>query len=188
MIVKLASNTLDHAKHELDLIGMTSNNKDEVNREARKNILELLKVFSKQGHSGFSAAYVSDLFDKLVKRKTLSPLTGKDDEWNDTRHYGSKCTSFQNKRMPSVFKDDKGKCYDVDGGPIFEDKDGITFTNRHSSGKVEFPYTQPKRKTIKECGMGFCPKCGEPGIDRIKCIGPKTVVCKNGHNYKEDKK
>jgi len=69
--------------------------------------MELIEVFSKQGHSGCSANIVSDLFNKLSRFKPISPLTGKDDEWCEVAD-----SVFQNKRNGAVFKDGKeGRAY-----------------------------------------------------------------------------
>jgi len=72
-----------------------------------ESVMELIEVFSKQGHSGCSANIVSDLFNKLSRFKPISPLTGKDDEWCEVAD-----SVFQNKRNGAVFKDGKeGRAY-----------------------------------------------------------------------------
>ena len=92
---------IEYAKTELNLIGLLDNDSD-YDGLLGKAVLELLTVFAKQGHSGCSADLVSDLFNKLSRYKTLSPLTGKDDEWNNVGN-----DMFQNKRNPAVFKNGK---------------------------------------------------------------------------------
>jgi hypothetical protein len=154
MIIKLAESTLEKAKHELDLIGMTANNKDEMNKDMRKHILEIIKTFSKQGHSGFSANYAIGILSKLLQHKPLSPLTGNDNEWEDVSVM-SQCKNkdkwYQNKRASNVFKEIKnGKVFTYDiYGKSFVDKDGISYSNKNSKVKVKFPYT-PKTEVIKE--------------------------------------
>ena len=52
------SNTLNHAKRELALLGykpIEELKEDDPDRWIQENILELLEVFSKQEHSGMSA-------------------------------------------------------------------------------------------------------------------------------------
>jgi len=100
---------IEHAKREFTALGYKpiEECEDDPNKWIQENILELLEVFSKQGHSGSSAPYCINLFKKLASFEPLAPLTFKDDEWNeiDTNVY-------QNNRMSSVFKDDKnGKPY-----------------------------------------------------------------------------
>lgn len=48
-----------------------------------KNILEIIEVFSNQGHSGFSAGYAISVLERLLRYKPLTPLTGEPDEWNE---------------------------------------------------------------------------------------------------------
>jgi len=100
---------IEHAKHELELNGMFDKNADYGGALA-ESVMELIEVFSKQGHSGRSASMVSDLFNELSRFKPISPLTGKDDEWCEIAD-----GIFQNKRNSAVFKDGKdGKAYFID--------------------------------------------------------------------------
>lgn len=73
------SNLIKHAKYEFYKAGFNSNGMDAI---IRNNILELLTVFADQGHSGFSAGIALQVFNKLAKFQTLSPLTFDHDEWN----------------------------------------------------------------------------------------------------------
>ena len=100
---------IEHAKQELELSGMFDKDAD-YDGILAEAVMELIEVFSKQGHSGFSANMCSNLFDKLSKFKPISPLTGKDDEW--CKHRDGIC---QNKRDSAVFKDSKdGRSYYID--------------------------------------------------------------------------
>lgn len=97
-------------------------------------VLELVKVFSKQGHSGFSAHLCLDVFAKVAAFKPLAPLTGETDEWQEVAD-----GVYQNNRCSRVFKED-GEAYDIDG-IIWRDPDGATYTNFKSRVPVTFPYT-----------------------------------------------
>jgi len=81
-------------------------------------ILAIVDKFRNSGQSGGSAPYtahaISETIKKLCLHKTLTPLTGKDDEWEDISHYGDGNTMFQNNRDSTLFKDENGKCYSVD--------------------------------------------------------------------------
>lgn len=126
---------LEHAKVELELIKMTpSTTTEEINLEMYNCIMNLLKVFSDQGHSGFSASYCINTFKQLAMFELLSPLTGKDDEWIEVGN-----NTYQNKRCSHVFKDETG-AYDIDGR-FFVGKDGSCFTSHESKVFIEFPYT-----------------------------------------------
>lgn len=108
-----------------------------------ENVLELLRVFVGQGHSGFSAPYCIDLFKKLANWEVLTPLTGEDDEWINQTALEPGC--YQNKRCSHVFKDKSGT-YDIQG-KVFIRPDGSAYTSKDSHVSVTFPYT-PKTEYI----------------------------------------
>lgn len=143
------SNMLKWAKAELKLAGYDVNDpEDGPNRWLAEWTLELLKVFSEQGHSGMSAPYGVALFEKLALWKPIAPLTGKDDEWNEV---GSDL--WQNKRCPSVFKGADGQAFWADGRVFWEwysaldIDDGKPYKSHYTSSgsrvNIEFPWTQP---------------------------------------------
>lgn len=133
------SNLIKHAKKELGLIYDKGDLKLPYNRAAYDAVMELIKVFSKQGHSGFSAPYTINTFKKLAMFETLSPLTGEDDEWNNVSDKGGE-EQYQNKRNSAVFKDKKGAYY-IDA-VVWVSKDGASFTNRDSKLYISsFPFT-----------------------------------------------
>ena len=75
------SNLIEHAKIELDVIGLREDSEDEMNVAMRNHILHMVTEFAKEDHSGFSASYVINILTKLFSYKPLSPLTGDDSEW-----------------------------------------------------------------------------------------------------------
>jgi hypothetical protein len=133
----------DTAIRELELLGYTTNinsrQYNEMNAHMAENVLELLEVFSNQGHSGSSAPYCISLFTALANHKPLTPLTGDDNEWNDVSTLGTE-PCYQNNRCSNVFKNSDGRAYDING-KIFKNQDGVCFTNRDSKVYIEFPYT-----------------------------------------------
>lgn len=138
------SNLVKHAEAELTAMGMGPHDKsaDPMNRLMGKQILQIVKTFSKQGHSGFSANYATNMVDRLLRYEPLGPLTGEANEWVEVGD-----NLFQNKRCSRVFKDEEtGKAYDIEG-IVFRDKDGSTWTNGKSRVFITFPYT-PKRRYI----------------------------------------
>lgn len=139
-------NLLDHAKIELDAIGMTEDSEDEMNRAMRKHLLHMVSEFAHEGHSGFSASYAADILNKLFKYKPLCPLTGEDSEWVDVA-MESGYPLYQNKRCSHVFKSN-GQAYDINGKIFYDScvgEDGQPFksyyTNSDSRVIIEFPYT-----------------------------------------------
>lgn len=137
------SNLVKHAEAELKILGMGPHDEsvDPMNRLMGKQILQIVKTFSKQGHSGFSANYAANLADSLLRFEPASPLTGEPDEWQEVGE-----NLWQNRRCSHVFKD-PDHAYDIEGR-IFRDKDGSTWTNGKSHVTITFPYT-PKRKYVE---------------------------------------
>ncbi len=105
-----------------------------------KDVLALLKLFDSQGHSGSSAPYAVNLFERLARYKTLGPLTGKRYEWVKIDD-----NLWQNNRCSSVFKD-RSHAWHGDA-IVWRDKNGSCYTNKQSSVTISFPY-EPKN-TIK---------------------------------------
>ena len=128
-----------HADRELRIAGYYDKDSDYAGL-IPNNVLDLLQCFGNQGHSGMSANLVVQLFGALAMFKPLTPLTGKDDEWNE-RGTGL----WQNNRCSHVFKDDSG-AYDSHG-KVFREKNGCCYTNCESKVMVTFPYI-PKSEYV----------------------------------------
>jgi hypothetical protein len=104
------SELLKHAEAELTRSKFLGEKADHYDKMVGEAVLELLKVFSQQGHSGFSADVTLDLFAKLADWKTLAPLTNDPNEWMYVAE-----NIWQNKRQSSAFSNDGGATYhDVD--------------------------------------------------------------------------
>lgn len=100
------SNYLIHAEREFEIAGWKKKGVDESQGWVMDNVRGLLKEFSTHGHSGTSAPYVLNLFNKLAKFEIIKPLTFEDSEWNDMSEMNGK-EYYQNNRLSSVFKDGK---------------------------------------------------------------------------------
>lgn len=129
---------VDYAKDELKRIGMIDSG-EPYNDMATKAILDLIELFASQGHSGFSAPYVINAFNRLAMFKPLSPLTGEADEWNDIGH-----GHLQNKRYSAVFKDEDGIAYNIEGR-VFSDDGETWYGCKESRVNVTFPYVVPDK-------------------------------------------
>lgn len=141
-----------HAQLELEMIGAFSEEGDFYGGMTGKAVMELIEVFSNQGHSGMSAQVVLDLFTKLAKYEQLGALTGKDEEWSQL-DYGDDI-KYQNKRNSAVFKQadgtvtyndaivkrcENGSCWT---GPLYPTReDAINSTNRIRVAAKGFPFT-----------------------------------------------
>jgi len=103
----------DHAKTELGLAGLFDKDSD-YDGMIGKAVMELVDTFASQGHSGFSAQWVLEVFNEVAQFKPLTPITSNSDEWEDVARYGDGSPLWQNKRAPMYFSEDGGKnWYDV---------------------------------------------------------------------------
>ena len=139
----------EKAKYELDLI--LKQCEDEEGRKMQeainKDILDLVEMFSNQGHSGFTANYTINILTKLLQQSFVTPLTGNDDEWIEVTD-----GVYQNKREGRIFKQDDrfdGKPYYIDGKAFSDDGGKSWYTNSDSFVTIEFPLNElPKTEYI----------------------------------------
>jgi len=110
---------------------------DEMQEMMCKDVLEVLKLISSQGHSGFSIGYFKNLLNKLIDFEPLSPLTGNDDEWIESPFP----VKFQmNARDGRVVRYPDGHC---------EFRDGIV---------IRYPDGGRKTKSVIIKSFPFIPK------------------------------
>lgn len=133
------SNLVTFARRELVAAGMDPDSKEDgPNKWIAENVLELVRVFAEQGHSGSSAPYCIRLFSTLAAFEPWGPLKGDDSEWMEVGE-----GVFQNLRCSHVFKQaDRfdGQAYDLDGR-IFREPSGACYTSHESMVPITFPYT-----------------------------------------------
>lgn len=142
------SNLIEHAKREFKAVGYLPSDQEQENgpnKWMQENLIELLEVFSKQDHSGFSARYCIDAFNKLARFEPLAPLTGEDWEWVEV---GTEI--WQNIRCSRVFKDEYGQAYDIEG-KVFVEPSGSAFTSSESKVNITFPYV-PQTEWVQVTG------------------------------------
>lgn len=77
---------------------------------------EICKLFSEQGHSGYSAQCTLQILKRLlIEEDTLSPLTNDPNEWEQHSKEMDPHQTWQSKRKFSCFSDDNLKTYyDID--------------------------------------------------------------------------
>ena len=98
-----------NSEYKIAWPNMDSDKEDEgMQRYMCDQVNDLLYLLSSQGDSGSSIGYKINLFDRLAKFQTLSPLTFKDDEFGDNLSI-SGGDFRQNIRNSAVFK--KGDRY-----------------------------------------------------------------------------
>lgn len=96
------SNLVEHAKRELDILAKSGDPDDEMH----KVLIECVAKFAEYGHSGSSALWASQVLEKLLRFKNLTPLTENLDEWMLVG-YGV----WQSVRDPEAFSNDAGDTY-----------------------------------------------------------------------------
>lgn len=108
------SNLVKHAEYELKLAGLFDKDSD-YDGMLGEAVMELVKVFAKQGHSGFSAHQTLRIFNEVANFKPLTPIGKSKDEWVDVSEMSSEQPMWQNKRRGTTFSRDGGKTwYDID--------------------------------------------------------------------------
>lgn len=128
---------VDFAKEELERAGLFKKDSD-YEGQLGKAVLALVKVFAKQGHSGFSAQQAIEIFGRVAKYKILTPIdTPVESDYSvvcDDRTNGK--TILQHRRLSSLFSSDNGKTwYDIDAKRTLWDRlTGKVFHN------IQFPY------------------------------------------------
>lgn len=96
------SNLVAHALRELDRIGETSHEPPSM----RDCVLQIVRTFSEQGHSGSSAAWLSAVLDKLLRYQPLAPITDDPVDWMEVTDGLWQCVR-------------DGECFSKDGGKTY---------------------------------------------------------------------
>lgn len=128
------SNLVKYAESEMRRAGLFDKDSDYAGMLGPA-VLQMVRQFSDEGHSGFSAGLAISVFQKVARFEPLTPLTGADDEWSDEFAEGMR----QNKRCSHVFKEADGGAYDSNG-KVFREPSGACYTNRDSRVPITFPY------------------------------------------------
>jgi len=151
------SNMYLWAKAELDRLIVGCEEKEgkdglEMQKAITKDILDIVKVFCTQGHSGTSANYTLNMIKRLLDWKPITALTGEESEWGEPHNSNGTMTQ-QNKRCSAVFRDNQdnstahyiyGRVYSDNGGHSWftgNHKDGVV----QSSVPVTFPFYVPDK-------------------------------------------
>jgi len=150
---------LAYAEQELNAFGYTPTDEEGPNKWMRANVLELIKVFAQQGHSGSSAPHCVGLFTKLANYEPLLPV--EDEGWVEVGD-----GVLQNQRCSALFKNlsESDKAHYLDA-IIWEDEKGLTWsglallpdgTKIGSSQYVKFPFI-PKTFYVKVRSVEVAP-------------------------------
>lgn len=100
-----------------------------------ESALKAFKSLMKEGHSGCSIGITKNILNRLIENRPLTPIEDTEDVWGNKvyRSDDKKYTSYQCKRMSSLFKDiyDDGHItyHDVDSNYATDIKNGNTYHN-----------------------------------------------------------
>lgn len=109
--LEAGTNLTAFAQRELELAGLFRKDSD-YDGMLGDAVMKLIKAFSAQGHSGFSAAMTTDLFQKLSSYKNLTPLTNDPGEWMHIHEdIAGEPNLWQSRRRPDAWSKDGGKTY-----------------------------------------------------------------------------
>lgn len=134
-VFPVEGNLMRHAREELRIAGFFDGGEDaKMDAEMAKCVLAIIKTFSGQGHSGFSAGTCTSIVEKLMRFDPLMPLTGEDSEWARVGE-----DLYQNRRCSHVFKDEDG-AYDLND-VVWKARAGCCYTTFTRRTPVVFPYT-----------------------------------------------
>lgn len=137
---------VDHAKDELGRAGLFDKDSD-YGGALGKAVMAIMKLFARQGHSGFSAQMCRELFHKLANFETLTPITSEGKEWNDVSEMAGGKPLWQNERDPRMFSGDGGKTwYNVED--LSSDDDAPTM-DLHEIKSGRYVYLQEVMQHLK---------------------------------------
>ena len=156
------SNLVTHAENELKLLGGSN---DEIQQEMNKDILQMVKMFAGQGHSGFSAGYALGLLKRLLAFKPITALTGSKEEWSEP--FDPQGT-VQNKRFGSVFKMSDGTAYDIDAVALNYGNETSTWNRGGIRYRIKFPYNPRENSFVLHLPKEYEDKTNEELIAYVK--------------------
>lgn len=103
---EIKSRLYEHARKELELLG---------EKDLAENLLEIIEVWGKAGHSGSSSEWARAVLHRLLGFENLTALTSNSEEWENVTELNGGILLWQNKRNPAVFSKDAGKTwYQID--------------------------------------------------------------------------
>lgn len=70
-----------------------------------ESALRAFRSLTKDGHNGFSIGITLNILNRLVKGQALTPIADTDDVWEECVGGRASCTTYQCRRMSSLFKD-----------------------------------------------------------------------------------
>ena len=138
----------------------------EYGRRCFDSALKAYKSLVGDSHSGFSIGITQDILNQLIDGKPLTPIEDVQDAWMPFLNHEDGCSSYQSKRMSSLFKDvfDDGRvryydtracyCVDVDTGVTYGS--GFISNLYNDMFPIEMPYmpSGAAKVEVKESQIG----------------------------------
>ena len=90
-------------------------------RACHESALKVFEQLCNQGHSGLSISITKNILNRLIDGKPLKPVKDDEDSWNEVGGINEGKTTYQCKRMSSLFKD-----VNDDGTVTYSDIDRFT--------------------------------------------------------------
>ena len=110
----------------------------DTDKQIAEDILDLVRLYESQGHSGGSGKFCVDTFKRLVEFKPLGVLKGTPDEWLRVDEH-----TLQNIRCPHVYFDhERNIAFDA-CAKVFSRDGKNWFTTNESAVEISFPYKVP---------------------------------------------
>lgn len=168
------SSLIIHAKEELNRAGLLDKDSD-YNGMIGEAVLELMEKFAEQGHSGFSAHLTIDVFQRLAKFQTLTPITSDPKEWMEVSNYFDGKGVWQNLRNPATFSNDGGKTWynldDREKDKWFRFKRHVRWFFQDAGSFIKYKIFRAKRPVfatealtaVEAPQQPSCPDCGFDG-------------------------
>lgn len=103
------------------------------------------KSLMDDGHSGMSISITKQILNRLIEGKPLTPIEDTDDIWEDIGKVCKECTTYQCKRMSSLFKD----IYD-DGRIEYSENNRVVFVDVKEDGRETYCYNSFISRFINE--------------------------------------
>ena len=161
----------DWAKKEIEI---ACKDEGSYGRACYKSAYKAFQSLLEDGHSGASIVYTKRILDRLIDGRPLTPIEDTPDIWSDIVDQQKEYTSYQCKRMSSLFKhvykDGSVRYYDTDRFCCFDkdDPDGFVWRSGFVNNllNAQFPISMPYYPASKPwhvyCTEGlFDPKNGD---------------------------
>ncbi len=159
-----------------------------------ESALKAYKSLENDGHSCFSVSITKQILNRIVDGKPLTPIEDKDEVWSDRIKRGNNRTTYQCKRMSSLFKDvyDDGsiKYFDVNNNVavnIFNHKD--TFSSGLAQKVIDemFPVQMPYRPADKPYQVFMEDFLKDVKNGDFDTVGIHYVIKPNGEQVRVDR-